>query len=193
VLATRVNHWFGGIFDPASLVLSQAFYFGRALDNPNPDHRVAWGGDTFIDLHPDVETQDTLKNQTRAYDPAIIAMMQADAGKGLSTDPADCFPDDPDPELKIRVALSVIPSDDYDVWYRIGAAIYDALGDDGYDAFDEWSRESPKYDSRECARKWREFAKISSIRVETIFWLADQHRRGWRTLYRRLLSGEVAA
>jgi hypothetical protein len=28
---------------------------------------------------------------------------------------------------------------------------------------------------------------------ETIFWYADQYDRGWRTLYRRLLSGEVAA
>jgi hypothetical protein len=112
-------------------VLSQAFYFGRALDNPDPDHRVAWGGGTFIDLHPDLEIQDTPKSQTRAYDPAIIAMMRADAGKGTSTDPADCFPDDSDIELKIRVALSVIPRDDYEVWFRVGAAIYATLGDDG--------------------------------------------------------------
>jgi hypothetical protein len=193
VLATRVDRWFGGIFDPASLVLSQAFYFGRALDNPDPDHRVAWGGGTFIDLHPDLEIQDTPKSKTQAYDPAIIAMMRADAGKGTSTDPADCFPDDADIELKIRVALSVIPSDDYEVWFRVGAAIYAAVGDAGFDLFEEWSRESSKYEPRECARKWREFAKISSIRVETIFWYADQHDPGWRTLYRQLLSGEVAA
>jgi hypothetical protein len=113
--------------------------------------------------------------------------------KGLSTDPADYFPDDPDPELKIRVALSVIPSDDYEVWYRIGAAIYAALGDAGYAVFDEWSRESSKYEPRGCERKWRECAKMRSIGVETIFWYANQHDRGWRILYKQLLDGEVAA
>jgi hypothetical protein len=127
------------------------------------------------------------------HDQVLAAMMEADAGKGVSTDPDDYFPDNPDPELKIMVALSVVPSDDYYVWFRIGAAIHDALGDAGYAVFDEWSRESSKYEPRECARKWREFAKISSIRVETIFWYADQHDPGWRTLYRQLLSGEVAA
>ena len=127
------------------------------------------------------------------HDPVLAAMEEAGAGRGVSTDPDDYYPDDPDPELKIRAALAVIPSDDYDVWYRIGAAIHDALGDAGYGLFDEWSRESSKYDPRECERKWRECAKIRSIRVETIFWYADQHDPGWRTLYRRLLSGEVAA
>jgi hypothetical protein len=127
------------------------------------------------------------------HDPVLAAMMEADAGKGLSTDPDDYFPDDPDPELKIRVALSVVPSDNYEVWYRIGAAIYAALGDAGYAVFDEWSRESSKYERRTCKRKWRECAKIRSIRAETIFWYANQYDRGWRTLYRRLLSGEVAA
>ena len=121
------------------------------------------------------------------------AMMEADAGKGLSTDPDDYFPDDADPELKIRVALSVIPSDDYEVWYRVGAAIYAVLGDAGYAVFDEWSRGSSKYETRECAHKWRECAKMRSIAARTIFWYADQYDRGWRTLYRRLLNGEVEA
>lgn len=129
----------------------------------------------------------------RILDPALAAMIRADAGKGLPIDPSDYFADDPDPELKIRVALSVIPSDDYDVWYRIGAAIYDALGDDGYAVFEEWSRESSKYETCECARKWREFAKMRSIGAGTIFRYADQHDRSWRTLYWRLLNGEVAA
>jgi Primase C terminal 2 (PriCT-2) len=127
------------------------------------------------------------------HDPVLAAMIEADAGNGLSTDPDDYFPDDPDPELKVRVALSVVPSDDYYVWLRIGAAIYAVLGDAGYALFDEWSRESSKYEPRACERKWRECAKMRSIGAKTIFWYADQHDRGWRTLYRRLLSGEVAA
>jgi hypothetical protein len=43
VLAKRVNGYFGGIFDPAAFTPSQAFSFGRALDNPNPNHRIVWG------------------------------------------------------------------------------------------------------------------------------------------------------
>jgi hypothetical protein len=58
--------------------------------------------------------------------------------------------------------------------------------------FNEWSRESSKYEPRECARKWRECAEMRTIGAGTIFRYADQHDRGWRALYRRLLSGEVA-
>lgn len=127
------------------------------------------------------------------HDPVLLALMKTDAGKGVSTDPGDYFADDPDLGLKIRAALSVVPSDDYDPWFRIGAAIYSALGDSGFPLFDEWSHGSWKYDPRACERKWRECAKMRSIGARTIFWHADQHDRRWRTLYRRLLSGEVAA
>jgi hypothetical protein len=43
-------------------------------------------------------------------DPVLAAMMEADAGKGLSTDPADYFPDDPDTELKIRSRCPLFPA-----------------------------------------------------------------------------------
>jgi bifunctional DNA primase/polymerase-like protein/primase-like protein len=126
----------------------------------------------------------------------IEAMLQV-SGRGVSLDPHDNISYAPmsadDLELEIRVALSVVPSDEYDLWWRIGAAIFDGLGDSGYALFDEWSRESFKYGSRACERKWRDCTKIRSIRVDTVFWNADQHDRGWRTLYKRLLRGEVAA
>lgn len=129
-------------------------------------------------------------------DPELLAMIEADSGKGLATD-EDNVPYAPmsaeDLGIKVRVALSVVPSDEYDLWYRIGAAIFDGLGHVGYPVFDEWSRESSKYEATACERKWRDCRQIRSIRVHTIFWHADQHDPGWRTLYRRLLNGEVAA
>jgi hypothetical protein len=133
-----------------------------------------------------------------ALDPKLRAIMLTDAGKGVSLLPEDNPPvftptSAEDFELKLRVALSVIPSDDYDLWYRVGAALHDGLGDAGYGLFDEWSRESVKYEARACERKWRDCRKIRAIKADTIFWHADQHRRGWRALYRRLLSNEVAA
>jgi len=209
VLVGRVDGYFGGIFDRASFALSQSFYFGAALDNPNPDHRVAIVDGAFIDLQPDLDRFDVVTQRivghrrqhqnhmpasAAAHDPEMVAMMEeADAGKGLATDPDDYFPDDPDPELKIRVALSVIPSDDYEIWYRVGAAICDVLGEGGYAVFDEWSRDSSKYEPRECERKWRDCAKMRSIGAGTIFRYADQHNRGWRKLFRRVLNGEVVA
>jgi hypothetical protein len=125
----------------------------------------------------------------------LMQLAIAKRGKGVSIDPEDNHaPISAEQlELKLRVALSVVPSDDYDVWYRIGAAIFDGLGYAGYALFDEWSRQSGKYDARACDHKWRECQKIKSIKVNTIFWHADQHDRSWRTLYRRLLSRGVAA
>ena len=203
-LAAWIDGFFGHIFDPASFTLSQSFYFGVALDNPNPDHRVAIVDGAFIDLRPELERFDLVtqrivqrQNHTPAsaatHDAAILAIMRADAGKGVSTDPDDYFPDDADIELKIRVALAVIPSDNYFVWLYSGAAIYDALGDAGYELFDEWSQGSSKYQPRACARKWCDCRKMRSIKVATIFWYADQYDRGWRTLYRRHIGGEVTA
>lgn len=128
----------------------------------------------------------------------LRAMMEADSGKGVSLLPEDnttifAGMSRQDLELKIRVALSVVPSDDYDLWFRIGGAIFNGLGDAGYAVFDEWSRESTKYDAKACERKWRDCAKLRSIRVQTIFWHADQHDRGWRFMFGRLLNGHVAA
>jgi hypothetical protein len=130
-----------------------------------------------------------------ALDQKLLAVMLQDAGCGLSLRPEDNVPvmSPEELELKMTVALSVVPSDAYDLWFRIGAAIYDGLGDAGYPLFAEWSRESFKYSARACERKWREFRKIRSIKAGTIFWHADQHNRGWRKLYRQILSGEVAA
>ncbi|WP_050384015.1 bifunctional DNA primase/polymerase [Bradyrhizobium pachyrhizi] len=130
--------------------------------------------------------------------PTEAAMMRADRGAGISLRPEDNpFVYLPEPakeiELKIRAALSVIPSDDYEIWYRIGGAIHTALGDAGYKLFDEWSQQSTKYDPRECERKWRDCGHLRSIGIETVFWYADQFDRGWRALYRGLLSGEVTA
>jgi hypothetical protein len=129
----------------------------------------------------------------RVLKPGLVAMMRAHSGAGVSLLPEDNPPIYPpesaeEIELKIRVALSAIASDDYEIWYRIGAAIYAALGDAGYQVFQDWSRESLKYDPRECALKWRHCANIRSIRVETIFWHADQQDPTWRDLYRTLVG-----
>jgi hypothetical protein len=130
-----------------------------------------------------------------APSPEILEMLTRDAGRGLSSNPDDMqAPEDTD--LKVWCALRVIPADiDYLDWFRIGCAIYAALGDAGLDHFDEWSREAPsKYPGdRAIQDKWRECAKTRSIREDTVYWFADQHDRGWRDAYRVMLARELAS
>lgn len=53
-LVARVNGFFGGIFGPESFKLSQSYYYGRANDNPDADHRAVVIDGRFIDLCDDL-------------------------------------------------------------------------------------------------------------------------------------------
>ncbi|MGY4166337.1 bifunctional DNA primase/polymerase [Bradyrhizobium sp. USDA 4529] len=126
--------------------------------------------------------------------PELLEMWLRDAGRGLSSDLDDVrAPDDVD--LKVWCALRVIPADiGHNDWFRIGCSIYAALGDAGFEHFDEWSREAPhKYPRNGCADKWRECAKITAIGEDTVYWFADQHDRTWRDAYRLMLARETAS
>ncbi|WP_311982492.1 bifunctional DNA primase/polymerase [Bradyrhizobium japonicum] len=125
----------------------------------------------------------------------VLAMMTESAGRGLSDDPNDVLAAE-NTDLKIWCALRVIPADvNYDDWTKIGFAIYAALGDSGFGHFDEWSRDAPnKYPGdRAIQDKWRECAKVKSIREDTVYWFADQYDRSWRDAYRVMLAQEFGA
>jgi hypothetical protein len=100
-----------------------------------------------------------------------------DAGKGISHGAGYNFP--PANPSKIRAALKVIPSDDYDLWYRVAGAIRRELGDAGYGVFEEWSRKSKKFDVKKCRRKWNDASDISRITAGTIYHLADEYDASW--------------
>ena len=196
VPVSRVDNFFGNVFAKESYGLSTSYYFGRAEDNKEADHRCVVIDGDYLDLRDDMARFDDVGNEG-VIDP-LDAMMLADAGKGISTRPEDYNSFAPmsvaDLETEMRFALSVIPADDYDLWLRIGAAIHDGLGDAGYSLFDEWSQECPaKYKPRDCEQKWRQCQKMRSIRVQTIFWHADRCDPGWRAQWRRYMSGGVAA
>ena len=127
-------------------------------------------------------------------DPELLALMLADSGRGISLDPHDTN-GDADPRLKIEAALAHIETGalDYLDWFRIGCAIYDGLGDAGFALFDEWSRTSQHYNADGCRKKWRECAKGRLIRVDTVYWFADQHDPGWRAWYKRLVDAGVSS
>ena len=57
----------------------------------------------------------------------------------------------------ILSALKYIPSHDRELWVKIGLAIRHKLGDEGWDVFDAWSRESSNYDYKSALASWRSF------------------------------------
>jgi Primase C terminal 2 (PriCT-2) len=71
--------------------------------------------------------------------------------------------------------------DEYSTWLTIGMALYD-LGDDGLELWEEWSKQSTKYDTmgpNSCAAKWETFKAAGSrgVTLATLFHHARQ--AGW--------------
>lgn len=81
---------------------------------------------------------------------------------------------------RIEAALSFIPSESYDTWYKVGMALYSTLGDAGFGLWNYWSSKSSKYDGVEaCQKKWDSFGKRGvEVTAGTIFHLAKE--RGWK-------------
>ena len=71
---------------------------------------------------------------------------------------------------KIENALSYISPDcSHDDWYKIGAAIYNALGASGFSVWDRWSSQSSLYKQNEMQSKYNSFAGLSDITAATLF------------------------
>ncbi|WP_422388663.1 bifunctional DNA primase/polymerase [Bradyrhizobium symbiodeficiens] len=125
--------------------------------------------------------------------PGRLLTLVKDAGREPSVDASDAWQTG-DMELKVWCALRVIPADcDYLTWFRVGCAIYAALGEPGFTRFDDWSREAPaKYRDGSTTEKWRECGTVRAINPRTLFYLADRCDRSWRLVYRTMLAREVA-
>ncbi len=71
-------------------------------------------------------------------------------------------------------------ADHYEAWVLFGLAIYRALGEEGFELWDEWSSSAERYPGTEvCRKKWSTFAAsvVSSnpVTVGTIFHTARRH------------------
>lgn len=76
-------------------------------------------------------------------------------------------------------ALSHIPPDcAYDEWVKIGAAIYSEFGENGFSLWDAWSSRGSKYNPEEMRGKYSSFAKITQVRIPTVYHVAMQS--GWK-------------
>lgn len=78
---------------------------------------------------------------------------------------------------EIRAALSHIGADDRDMWIRMGTAVKDEMGEDGFHLWDEWSQTSGNYNARDAKASWKSF-KAGHISIGTLFYHARQN--GWR-------------
>lgn len=78
------------------------------------------------------------------------------------------------PIALVTEAIRHVPSDDYDVWIRVGLALKNEYGDDGFEIWDDWSSASEKYDPTVTAEKWQSFRPAEPVQVgaATILWMA---------------------
>ena len=78
----------------------------------------------------------------------------------------------------VRAALRHIPADSYLTWVRIGLAVKNTFGDDGFAIFDEWSATCPAKYSHDLTQKfWDGLKPNGEIGIGSVFYLARQH--GW--------------
>lgn len=78
-------------------------------------------------------------------------------------------------EVVSRVVLSGIDlTDDYNNWFRLGAAFANEFGESGRDLFHDLSRMSSKYDAAECDKKFNDCLRNShnQITIATFYQMA---------------------
>ena len=89
--------------------------------------------------------------------------------------PAALVPGAIDDRARIHAALRCVPADDRDRWLRIGMAIKAALGEDGFELWDEWSRSSDRYHATDARTVWRSIRPDGGIGLGTLFFEAAKH------------------
>ena len=66
--------------------------------------------------------------------------------------------------------------DDYDQWLKVGLALA-GLGSDGLAIWDDWSRQSPKYEEGCCVAKWSSIAPDHGLTLGSLYHWAKAE--GW--------------
>lgn len=74
----------------------------------------------------------------------------------------------------IRNALTYIDPHDRDIWLRMGAAVKDELGEDGFELWDNWSRQADTYKSNDAKSVWKSL-KQGRIHIGTLFYHAREN------------------
>jgi hypothetical protein len=99
------------------------------------------------------------------------------------------------PLSKLAATMAVIPNDEttsWEIWNRMGMALWMASSGQGFAIFEAWSVKNPKYDAATTKARWEHYGKSPPDRIGagTIFYLADQADQGWHARY---VKGDKAA
>lgn len=79
---------------------------------------------------------------------------------------------------KAIAAMSFLSSDDREFWVKIGMAIKNEFAEDGFDAWDQWSRNAESYCEKAAKAVWRSINAAGKIGIGTLF--HEAAARGWR-------------
>ena len=104
---------------------------------------------------------------------------------------------------RIREALQFIDPSDRDTWVKMGFAIKDELGDDGFDIWNDWSQQAASYDYQAAKTVWKSAGPTGAVKVGTLFHAAKangwQHDGAYRAVtqevlvHRRRVAAEAVA
>lgn len=73
---------------------------------------------------------------------------------------------------KIRTALNYIDPHDRDTWIRVGGAIKDEMGDEGFELWDSWSQQAENYNAKNAQYMWNRSIKAGRVRINSLFYEA---------------------
>jgi Protein of unknown function (DUF3987)/Primase C terminal 2 (PriCT-2) len=94
---------------------------------------------------------------------------------------------DRDIALSALAALNPSRADCRHEWITVGMALH-SVGDDLFDAWDQWSQSSKKYKAGECEKIWRGFGRRQGVTLGTLIYLARQD--GWQLPHERNGKGK---
>lgn len=93
-----------------------------------------------------------------------------------------------------RAAIQYLDATDFDVWYRVGAALRLEFGDIAFEIWDSWSSAYPRYSPKETRSRWNRFrgsSNAGTATMGTVFkWALD---RGWKFTQRELTQEQKRA
>lgn len=97
-------------------------------------------------------------------------------------------------EQEIAEALSYIDAScDRETWVRMAMAVKSELGDTGFNVWDDWSRQSDKYNQKDAKDTWRSVNRHGGIAIGTLIGMAQLEGFSLNEAERTPLSEEQIA
>lgn len=158
------NELFGGNLDPRCDTTAQIWYTPACPPDAGQHYEVFVVNGDLLD--PDTITEAPQTVSKKPYLPAKPNCMSAEVER-------------------VRSALTVIPSDDRDIWVKLGIALKQNLPTEvSYDLWAEWSKKSEKFDPYDAEVTWKSFKDEfdgNAITLGSVFHYAKQ--LGWNDTY----------